>query len=291
VAAADSVAAGLDALLAARPPVLYQVFGGRGDPRMLPVAALVDGGIRPLRLSGAAWQRFDSLYHRPGAVYTVYQDGRPAGSARVTRPMWDERGEPLYELPHCRQPTPLAAVHLKAPPPIGFFVEHLATNARVERAPRVRAARLGRRADVVAEGRRVAAQAAEAAGVEAAALERLDFRVTAVDVGAGAEPTLVVSFVDPAATATAPGGATHLFVLADRGADGYVPTYARLVRGGDGSARYRRYVDHLDLTGDGVDELVLEGWSSGRESFLLILQRQNGRWAEVFQGSASWCLS
>lgn len=282
----------LDSLDPAAPPhVLYQVFGERGQPRMLPVAALVDGRIHALALSADGWRQFDSLYHAPGTVYTIYQDGRAAGTARITRPMWPEGGTPLYALPGCRATTPLAAVDLKAPPPVGYLVEHLATDAPLRRSPPAeRATRRGGAAGRVSEARAVAARVAEAAGMDPADLDALDFRAVTVATGAGVAPTLAISFVDPTGAASSPGNATHLFVLADRVGDGYVPTYSRLVRTQGSSAEYRRYVDHLDLTGDGVDELVLEGWSSGRESYMLILQFQEGRWTEVFRGRSNWCL-
>lgn len=282
----------LDSIDPAAPPhVLYQVFGERGQPRMLPVAALVDGRIHALALTPDGWRQFDSVYHQPGKVYTIYQDGRAAGTARITRPMWDAAGAALYTLPGCRATTPLAAVDLKAPPPVGYLVEHLASDASLRRsAPAERATRRGGAAGRVAEARAVATRVAEAAGMDPADLDALDFRAVTVATGAADAPTLVISFIDPTGATTSPGNATHLFVLADRVGDAYAPTYTRLVRTQGATADYRRYVDHLDLTGDGVDELVLEGWSSGRESYMLILQFQEGRWAEVFRGRSSWCL-
>ncbi|MHB1223061.1 MAG: hypothetical protein ACYC2G_03300 [Gemmatimonadaceae bacterium] len=277
--------------LSRRPFILYQVFGERDDPRLLPVAALADGQIRPLVLSAEGWQRFDSLYHQPGAQYTIYQDGREAGWARVTRPMWNDRGEPLYSLPRCRSLTPLAAALVKSPPPVGYLVEHLATNAPLGTSDRRAAVRHASGDGNVGEARRVAASVAEASGMGPGVLSDLDFRTVAVAAGATDAPTLVASFIDPTAGATgATGHATHLFVLADQVGGRYMPTYSRIVRSSSTRTDYRRYVDHLDLTGDGVDELILEGWSSGHESYMLVLQYVEGRWTEAFQGRPSWCL-
>ena len=47
--------------LAARPHVLYHVFGERNDPRILPVAVLSKGRIDPIVLSAAGWRQFDRL--------------------------------------------------------------------------------------------------------------------------------------------------------------------------------------------------------------------------------------
>lgn len=277
--------------LSGRPHILYQVFGERDDPRLLPVATLAQGRIQPIVLSADGWQQFDSLYHQPGAQYTIYQDGHPAGWARVTRPMWNDRGEALYSLPRCRSLTPLAAALVKAPPPVGYLVEHLATDAPLARAVSRPRARLVSSDNAVSEARRVAGSVAEASGMGPGALGQLDFRSVSVSSGATDSPTLVASFIDPTAGMDdSRGHARHLFVLADRVDGRYVPTYTRIVRSSGTRTDYRRYVDHLDLTGDGVDELILEGWSSGHESYLLVLQYRNGRWVEAFQGRPSWCL-
>lgn len=289
-AASAAVPGGDTTDLRDRPHILYQVFGERDDPRILPVAVLAEGRIAPLVLSDAGWQQFDSLYHAPGAQYTIYQDGRAAGWARVTRPMWDERGEPLYSLPRCRQLTPLAAARVKAPPPVGYLVEHVATDAPLGGAAPARRVRRTSGDSYLGEARAVARQVTEALGIESSSLAALDFRASAVHTGAGEAPTLVISYIDPTGGAGSAAQATHLFVLAERTAEGYAPTYTRLVRPHSARSDYRRYVDHLDLTGDGVDELILEAWSSGRESYMLILQYRDGRWAEVFQGRPSWCL-
>ena len=276
--------------LARHPKVLYQVFGERNDPRLLPVALLEHGTIRPILLDAEGWQQFDSLYHRPGTKYTIYQNGREAGWARVTRRMWDERGEPLYTLPRCRTLTPLAAAQVKAPPPVGYLVEHLATDAPIAAPERAQGSPGQRRRCGIggaARGRGRRRRRRHRSRPHWRRSTSAPCRCTRAPNGA---PTLVISFMDPTAGGTGPGHATHLFILADRIDGEYRPTYTRIVRSTSVRTDYRRYVDHLDLTEDGVDELVLEGWSSGHESYMLILQFRDGKWSEVFQGRPSWCL-
>ena len=74
--------------LSLHPDILYQVFGERDDPRLLPVAALSNGRISPLVLSAEGWQRFDSLYHDPGTRYVSASSQPPpraSASARRSR--------------------------------------------------------------------------------------------------------------------------------------------------------------------------------------------------------------
>ena len=52
-----------------------------------------------------------------------------------------------------------------------------------------------------------------------------------------------------------------------------------------GTAEFRRYIDHLDINGDGIDEIVLEGWQFAGETYVSVLGYANGEWSEVFRGS------
>ena len=53
---------------------------------------------------------------------------------------------------------------------------------------------------------------------------------------------------------------------------------------------FQRFVDHLDLAGDGTTELALEGWKFGGDTFLMFLQYKNGAWSELYRGRSNWCL-
>ena len=78
-AASAPVADALD--LSQNPDILFQVFGERGDTRIIPLAALVDGAIKPINLAPEAWRQFAAKYEKSGTVYKLYDNGREAGSA------------------------------------------------------------------------------------------------------------------------------------------------------------------------------------------------------------------
>ena len=82
-----------------------------------------------------------------------------------------------------------------------------------------------------------------------------------------------------------------MLALADDAGAGYHPTFKHAAAGTVGAAQFRRYIDHLDMNGDGIDEIVLEGWQFAGESFVSVLGFANGEWGEVFRGRSSWCLS
>lgn len=287
-ASADEPAAGPALDLTAKPDILFQVFGEREDPRMIPVAVLRDGTIGRIELDADGWRAFDGLYTRSTAKVTLYQDGRAAGGATVRQGMWEKEGEPLYSLPSCRVLTPLAAMTLDAGVKAGYTVEYLASNAQLGRertGPSMPADVANRAAREVAYG------VGDRATIPASSLDSLDFRAVAIHTGATPEPTLVASFIDPGASeGAAEGDARHVFAIADRAGDRYAATFAHAVNGPAANAMYRRYVDHLDLTGDGIDEIILEGWVSGGDTYLMVLGHKDGAWSEVFRGRSSWCV-
>ena len=275
--------------LAQKPDVLFQVFGERDDPRMIPVAALVNGKLGPINLGAQGWRAFDSLYTRSGGTATVYHDGRAAGTATVRQGMWERANAPLYSLPGCRLLKPLAAVTLSGAPTDGYTVEYLASTATL----RSREGSVAMPKDVAARTARALGHAVgKPAGLDAATLDSLDFYATAIATGATAEPTLIASFIDPGAQGDSTSGASaaHLFVISDRQGGDYVPSYRHVVNGSAGQAMYRRYVDHLDIDGDGTDEIFLEGWQYGGGTQILVLSFRDGQWTEVFRTTGSWCL-
>jgi len=122
-------------------------------------------------------------------------------------------------------------------------------------------------------------------GITRNARAELDLAVSAIATGATPRPTLVASYMERGGGIF--GHARHLFVLADNRDGTYVPTFIHSAD--DSLPEFRRFIDHADITGDGVDELLLEGWANGGDSFLLFLRFTNGKWSEMARGETSWC--
>ena len=93
--------------LTSRPDMLFQVYGERDDPRMIPVGVLRNGKIEQISLGASGWKQFDDLYGKVGAQYPVYQAGRAAGQVTVRQGMWEAGKDPLYTLPNCELMVPV----------------------------------------------------------------------------------------------------------------------------------------------------------------------------------------
>jgi len=273
--------------LTKRPNVVFQLFGERDDPRMVPLAAIVDGILKPIELTASGWHEFDAMYTRSNKSYPLYRDGVEIGEVRVRRGMWERANEPLYSLPGCRLVTPLSAVSLETNTRLSFTVEALATTPGVYVRPKVP---LKPVKGLDARARRIAVEVGHAAGIDSGALRPSAFHYVAINTGATKSPTLVASFLDPESS-DRNGFTAHVFVLADDTGSGYQPTFRHTASGIVGAAEFRRYIDHLDINGDGIDEIVVEGWQFAGETYVSVLGYANGEWSEVFRGRSSWCLA
>lgn len=271
------------------PTILFEVFGEREDPRMVPIAVLEHGKLHAIHLSANGWRAFDRLYHHPGTSYTLYQDGRAAGTATVKQGMWSKPDAPIYTLPNCQNLLPLSAVRLDSKVKAGITVEFLATTAALSTAP---AGEPLAPSAAVSLAREVGAKVADAARVPRSRLDSLDFHAVAVTTGATADPTLVVSYIEPNAEEAAAHGdeTSYLFTIADKTRGDYSPSFTKVINGPAAHAEYRRYVDHLDLDADGVDEVFLEGWQYGGDTYLMVMRYRDGRWNEIFRGAPNWCM-
>jgi hypothetical protein len=266
--------------LAGKPNVVFLMFGDRSDPRLLPVATTIEGQVAPVTLDARGWRDFDHLYFRPGTPLSIYRDGKPDGEAAIRRGMWDATG-PLYKLPGCHSVKPLAAVEPREDGSEEVMLERIATSERL--APPGERPGVPRRA--LDSARAVAHRVAQREGLTHNARAELDLAVAAIATGATRAPTLVASFMERGGGIN--GHPRHLFLLADSTAGGYAPTFVHLAD--DSLPEFRRLIDHADITGDGVDELLLEGWANGGDSFLLFLRYTNGKWREMARGETSWC--
>jgi hypothetical protein len=266
--------------LAGKPTVLFLVFGDLNDPRLLPVATVGHGRIVPITLDADGWRKFDGLYFKAGATVPVYRHGASLGNAVVRRGMWDG-GEPLYKLPGCRALRPLAAATLAATPSDVVTLELLGTSDPLPS--------LGARAvlppEMADSAREVTARIAGREGLTATDRADLELTVSAVHTGATSSPTLVGSYSERGGGSGA--GARHVFMLADAANDRYDASFVHVAR--DSVPEFRRLIDHVDLTGDGIDEMVLEGWLAGGDTYLVIMKYEGTQWREVARGGTSWC--
>jgi hypothetical protein len=267
--------------LAGKPRTLMFIFGDRTDPRVLPLAILANGEIKQIALDSSGWRNFDHIYFPAGAKLTAYVGGKSIGDALIRRGMWDE-ATPLYKLPNCRSLRPLAAATVDSAP-ANVMLELLATSDPVA-VPPLRPAQVPADMD---SARALATRVAQHEGFTNAARAELDEMLSTFYTGVTPHPTVIGSYLERGSGVN--GKPRHVFLIGDYNeeAKGYVQTFVHMPQ--PDSREYRRIIDHLDLTGDGVDEIVLEGWLTGGDSFLVFLGYHGGHWRELGRSATSWC--
>ena len=268
--------------LAGKPKTLFFLFGDKADPRILPLATLANGQIKPIVLDSSGWRNFDHLYFASGTHLPLYSGGKQIGDAVIRRGMWDG-SEALYKLPNCRSPRPLAAATLDSSAVSAVMVELLATSDALPVAP-PRPAPLPAETD---SARALTIRVAQHEGLTSTARGELDEVLNTFATGATPHATVTGSYLERGSGVT--GKPRHVFVIGDLvdSTKGYVQTFVHVPS--DSTREFRRLIDHVDLTGDGVDEIVLEGWRNGSDSFLVFLQYKDGHWREIARGATSWC--
>ena len=265
-----------------KPRTLFFLFGDKSDPRVLPLATLADGKIKPIVLDAAGWHKFDELYFTAGARLPLLEGGISVGDAVVRRGMWDGK-DPLYKLPGCKALRPLGAVTLSGNPTSAVMLELLALSDPLPATPTRPAAT---KADYDSAAA-LAVRIGQHEGLTNAARSELNQVLTVLPTGTTSRPTLLGSYMERGSGVN--GKPRHVFILGDYSDStrSYVQSFVHVP--GDTAREFRRLIDHADLTGDGVDEIVLEGWRNGGDSYLVFMQYRIGRWREVARGATSWC--
>lgn len=275
-------AAALD--LSANPQILFQLFGDRDNAHMMPIAAVVNGAIKPIGLTLAGWKQLATRYMAPGTKYPFYAEGGNPGELTVAH-------DTAYSLPGCASVEPMAVVQLAFKEPRNDpTVEFLASSGPVA-APRPPSAKVMSSDDIAKLARKIGHELGKTVHLSAAAMDSLDFNARMIETGASPAPTLLISFIDPNSGDNRGGSRTgHLFALADSGANGYQPTYVHVVNGDSRSVEFQRLLNHVDFNGDGADEIIVEAWKYASDNDLVVLSFKNGKWVEVLRVKQDWCL-
>lgn len=275
--------------LSGSPTVLLQVFGARTEPRAVPIAILAGGNLRPITLDAAGWRALDAMVFTPGSRLTIYHRGMDVGTAIVQRGMWSEDEGPLYTLPGCRMVVPQALLRLEATQPLEESIELLASSVPLTQLDPGRP--LPR--DAAAQGRTIAGTIASAAQIAVEELEPLDFTARWLHTGAGANGrTLLASYIDPEGGDAGPGmGHTStVFALAEDSAGTLHTSFQHVASGDARTVEFMRLVNHADLDGNGVAEMLIESWRFAAIPDLALLKYRAGRWRETFRVSMNWCV-
>lgn len=222
----------------------------------------------------AAAKRFIAEYFKAGRRFRLLFGGGEEGSVSVVK----------YIEPGCVGMW--AEVKAETTARLGGEVQALATDSEA-----IGAGAASRRAPTEAE-RAAALELARAAfargGASQALVRKMEvFNLTAADLDRDGKFELVGSFRAENNTGQALDAHT-LFMIYEPTGLGLKPALTWHHRGAEGEYADRRLVDHADLDGDGVSEVIAEGHYYESNDYF-IYKRQQGRWRPVYQGGGGGC--
>ena len=258
-------------------PVLYLGRRAGGEAILVAVAEIGPDGLSPLGGSVEASRSFMSEHLSPGLAFTLFSDGVRVGSLTAERFSVD--GRYCSARPQIRGPielTPAAATvqtFLALPRQEGSAFEYGAYSPVVQTRD-LRVTSLTTMQQVIPS----------VGALWPVSVLGIRQDVQMFRARPGGAPTVVATFVyaDDLGVGPAALGAYSVFLASDDDGTGYRGTYVdyRLFsRDGKGAARY---FDHLDVDGDGSDEIVLE--VMGEDSmWLSTLGRQGDFWVEEYR--------
>ena len=260
-------------------PVLYLGHRAGGEAILVAVAEIRPDGLSLLEGVGSveASRSFMVEHLTPGLEFTLFSDGARVG--RLTAERFSVDGRYCSARPQIRGPielTPAAATvqrFLALPRREGSAFEYGAYSPVVPTRD-LRVTSLTTMQQVIP-----AVGALWPVSVLGIRQDVQMFRARS-----GGAPTVVATFVyaDDLGVGPAAVGAYSVFLASDDDGTGYRGTYVdyRLFsRDGKGAARY---FDHLDVDGDGSDEVVLEVMGEN-SMWLSTLGRQGESWVEEYR--------
>ena len=260
-------------------PVLYLGYRDGDQATLVPVAEIRPEGLFPIEGIGSveASRSFTAEHLTPGLEFTLFSDGARVGSFSAEVFSVDER--------YCRV-RPQIRGHIELTSAAAGVRKFLAVPVR-------EGSELGygtyspvvQTTDLRNTSLRMALRVIRAVGALLPG-DVIDIRrdIQMFRAQPGATPTVVATFVyaDDLVVGPTPRGAYSIFLTADDDGAGYRRTYVDYrvhSRDRKGAARY---FDHLDIDGDGSEEVVLEVMGEG-SMWLSTLTRQGGAWVEQYR--------
>jgi hypothetical protein len=255
--------------------VVFAVSKYEANVTMEPVVIYERGAyVKPPIDDDAGARAFTREFFRAGRQFRLLSGGGDAGVVTVKKNVE----------PGCVGISAEVSVETQAR--LGGRVEALATDSAA-----IGRGASARRAPTDAERAR-AIELARAAyaknGVPAPLASKMEVaNLTATDLDRDGKFELIGSFAVEKKSETAPDAYT-LFLIIEPQGDTFKAAWEWFHHGYEGEYADRRYVDQVDLDGDGVGEVFAEGTYYESNDYV-IYKRQQGRWKPVYQGGGGGC--
>ncbi len=268
-------------LLASDPGVVFRlVHDNDNNTLIFPIGTIGGSGARELKLSRRGWSAFDLKYLHSAAQVVVTRNGRATSDMLRHRGFWEPQALDTMLVRACRPgvPIPFALAEVRG------NKAFIATNAPP--VPLKYSAQISE-GELRSALSAIPLLIAPTVGISPTQLARYERRVSQVVSAAGPHPTLVVSYDDPIAAPDSLLPMTErprqFIVVLDKGVYGYKPSWTYKTLGNMRDVAPLRFLDALDVNGDGLVELFFGLRDAPNAINTRILRFETDAWRDMLE--------
>lgn len=273
------------AFLENKPGVVFRLMPVNDTlAQVVPVASMGAQGARTIRMGDRGWRAFDLTYLQSDVPLHAVRRGRTSGGIASHRGFWEPSPRDTAKAP-CQALFPTGYAR------ISDRQLQLATSAPptpLKHPNELSAGDLQEAIDIVP------LLIAPTSGISTSQLQRYERRVFQVPSGSGPNPSIVLEFDDPEVPpdSVQPMGERprHLIVVLDRGVYGYKPTWTYKSLGNRKDRPRLRFLDFLDVNGDGLVELFFGVRNPPEARGLVMLKFETDVWRETMEFPGQSCM-
>lgn len=263
--------------------VLFHVVRGEGGAQLIPVAELSGDSLRTLRrpadVSPEAYEtRFLETVLEPGAQFDLFRRGAPVGTFMAQQ---------VGPVTPCGVPTATGTITTVAAaadqPEFLAFRRGLAPEVRGEFSPPQVTGTMRRYASIVAE--RVVLQNGLPRPRSWQGAQR---DLQPIEIIPGGHPEMATTYQVGDDLGIGPGDERgwSVFYIADFEARrGYTPFYSDVRNYAQTGKAAPRFLDHLDWTGDGEQELLIQVFGTDQSWYEMVRRDERGEWTKRWEGA------
>lgn len=270
-------------LIAKKPAVLYRVIRKKSDEYIFPIGILGKGAPRILHLSKRGWAMFDIEMLHQGREVTPVQNGVAAGAVKMRQGMWENASAPLDTVPPAVCSSLAAIGRVSLPPGTDIVVSNFQfpTGMKLLSEGELSSAVSG-----------VSTLVTPTLGVKPAVLAGYTRLVRQIP-RAGAEPAVLVEYDDfrevTDTSAIARRLPRHIVIVLEKGVYTYRPSWVYATTGNENDRPILRFLEAMDVDGDGRSEVIYGVDVPGGASFTVIFRQYNDTWKEFWRRSPQRC--
>jgi hypothetical protein len=257
------------------PRLLFRVVKKGGEDLMIPIAVLENSNLRALRMSKRGWTYLDIMAFREGKSLIPVMSGLAGPPTKISQGMWENAAAPLDSLRGCPNVIPLVKLPLPAGAELAVLNYTLPTGLKTLSPGEV---------DYALSG--VPQLVAPTIGIGASQLARYTRNVRQI-LRKDGDPAVLAEYHDESEIrdtgAVAARRPRHLIVIMEKGVYGYRPGWVYHSTGALNDRPALRFLDSMDIDGDGKSELFFGVTVPDGGSYTLAFRQRNDSWFEMWR--------